>query len=62
MKAWRLERLGGELCLKEVRVPEPRPSSVLVRIEAASLLSYLKQYVQGQLPIYNPPPVAIRSR
>lgn len=58
MKAWRLERLGGELSLKDVRMPEPRPGSVLVRIEASSLMSYLKSYVQGKLPIYNPPPGA----
>jgi len=58
MKAWRLERLGGELSLKDVRTPEPRPGSVLVRIEASALMSYLKSYVQGKLPIYNPPPGA----
>jgi alcohol dehydrogenase len=56
MKAWRLERLGGELSLKDVRTPEPRPGSVLVRVEASLLMSYLKSYVEGKLPIYNPPP------
>jgi alcohol dehydrogenase len=56
MKAWRLARLGGELTLREVRVPEPRPGSVLVRIHASSLMSYLKPYVQGALPMYSPPP------
>jgi alcohol dehydrogenase len=56
MKAWQLERLGGELRFNEVRTPEPRPGSVLVRIEASSLMSYLKAYVEGKLPIYNPPP------
>ena len=56
MKAWRLDRLGGELKLKDVPRPEPRPGSVLVRIEASTLMSYLKPYVQGKLPIYNPPP------
>jgi alcohol dehydrogenase len=55
MKAWRLERLGGELRFVDVRVPEPRPGSVLVRIEASSLMSYLKPYVEGKLPFYNPP-------
>lgn len=55
MKAWRLERLGGELSLKEIPTPQPRPGSVLVRIEASSLMSYLKSYVAGQLPFYNPP-------
>jgi alcohol dehydrogenase len=56
MKAWQLERLGGELRFADVRVPEPRPGSVLVRIEASSLMSYLKPYVEGKLPFYNPPP------
>jgi alcohol dehydrogenase len=56
MKAWRLEKLGGRLALEDMSVPEPRPGSVLVRIEAASLVSYLKAYVEGQLPFYNPPP------
>jgi len=56
MKAWQLERLGGELRFIDVRVPEPRPGSALVRIEASSLMSYLKPYVEGKLPFYNPPP------
>jgi alcohol dehydrogenase len=55
MKAWQLERLGGELSFVDVRVPEPRPGSVLVRIEASSLMSYLKPYVEGKLPSYTPP-------
>src|SRR6202051_4532248 len=56
MKAWRLQRLGGELRFSDVRTPEPRPGSALVRIEASALMSYLKAYVEGKLPIYNPPP------
>ena len=56
MKAWQLERLGGELRFNNVRTPEPRPGSALVRIEASALMSYLKAYVEGKLPIYNPPP------
>jgi alcohol dehydrogenase len=56
MKAWQLDRLGGELCFNDVRTPEPRPGSVLVRIEASALMSYLKAYVEGKLPVYNPPP------
>ncbi len=55
MKAWRLDRLGGALALKEVPVPEPRPGSVLVRMQAVGLLSYLRAYVEGNLPQYNPP-------
>jgi alcohol dehydrogenase len=36
-------------------MPQVRPGSVRVRIEASSLMSYLKLYVQGKLPMYNPP-------
>jgi alcohol dehydrogenase len=55
MKAWQLHRLGGELLFSDVRTPEPRPGSALVRIEASALMSYLKAYVEGKLPAYNPP-------
>jgi alcohol dehydrogenase len=55
MKAWQLDRLGGELRFNDVRTPEPRPGSALVRIEASALMSYLKAYVEGKLPAYNPP-------
>lgn len=55
MKAWRLQRLGGELALKDIPVPEPRSGSVLVRIEVSALMSYLKAYTEGKLPFYNPP-------
>jgi alcohol dehydrogenase len=55
MKAWRLDRLGGGLNFKDIAVPEVRPGSVLVRIEASALMSYLKAYVEGKLPAYNPP-------
>ena len=55
MKAWRLNSLGGALALKEVPVPEPRPGSALVKIEASGLMSYLRPYVEGKLPFYNPP-------
>jgi alcohol dehydrogenase len=56
MKAWRLEGLGGKLTFEDVPVPEVQPGSVLVRIQASPLLSYLKDYVDGRLPFYNPPP------
>ena len=56
MKAWRLEKLGGRLALGDVPVPGLRPGSVLVRVEASSLVSYIKAYVEGRLPFYNPPP------
>ena len=55
MKAWRLERLGGALTLEDVPVPEVRAGTALIRIEASPLLSYLKQYVAGELPFYSPP-------
>ena len=42
MKAWQLHRLGGELRFDDVRTPEPRPGSALVRIEASALMSYIK--------------------
>jgi alcohol dehydrogenase len=55
MKAWRLDRLGGTLRLEDTAIPEPRPGGVVVRIEASALMSYLKPYVEGRLPIYSPP-------
>jgi alcohol dehydrogenase len=55
MKAWQLDRLGGTLSFKDIAVPELRLGSVLVRIEASALMSYQKAYVEGQLPMYNPP-------
>ena len=55
MKAWRLERLGGKFSFTETPKPEVRPGSVLVRVEAVSLVSYLKAYVEGRLPHYRAP-------
>ena len=55
MKAWLLDRLGGTLKLDDVPIPEPRPGGVIVKIEASALMSYLKSYVEGRLPIYSPP-------
>lgn len=55
MKAWQLERLGGRLELTDVPIPAARPGSVVVRMEASSLMSYMKDYVEGKLPIYHPP-------
>ncbi len=55
MKAWPLERLEGSLCLKDVPVPEPRYGSVVARVESSSLMSYMKDYAEGKLPIYNAP-------
>lgn len=58
MKAWRLDRLGGPLSFEEVPVPEVRPGTVLLRVQASPLLSYLKKYVEGKLAFYSPPPGA----
>jgi alcohol dehydrogenase len=55
MKAWRLDRLGGTLRFEDAPIPEPRPGGVVVRVEACALMSYLKAYVEGRLPIYSPP-------
>jgi alcohol dehydrogenase len=55
MKAWRLDRLGGALRLEDAPIPDPRPGSVVVKVEASALMSYLKAYVVGRLPIYRPP-------
>src|SRR5271170_4651698 len=55
MKAWRLDRLGGELRFDDVPMLEVRPGSILVRIEASTLMSYIKPYVEGRLPSYHVP-------
>jgi NADPH:quinone reductase-like Zn-dependent oxidoreductase len=44
MKAWRLDRLGGELRFESVPMPEIRPGSILVPVEASTLMSYMKSY------------------
>jgi alcohol dehydrogenase len=55
MRAWRLDGLGGALGLQDIALPQVRPGSVLVRIEASALPSYLKAYVEGKLPAYSAP-------
>lgn len=55
MKAWRLDRLGGRLVWESAAVPEPRAGAVVVKIEASVLMSYMRAYVEGRLPIYSPP-------
>ena len=55
MKAWRLEKMGGKLSLKEVPLPESRAGSVLIKVDNVSLVSYLKAYTEGKLAVYNPP-------
>jgi alcohol dehydrogenase len=56
MRAWQLDRLGGTLKLTDVPVPDARPGTVVVRLEATTLMSYLDAYVAGKLPFYTPPP------
>ena len=55
MKAWELEKLGGALRLVDKPIPEARPGSVVVRMEASTLMSYMTPYVEGKLPIYHAP-------
>ena len=54
MKAWRLDRLGGTLRLEDAPSRSLAPA-VVVKVEASALMSYLKAYVEGRLPIYSPP-------
>lgn len=55
MKAWQIDGFGSPLQYRDVPVPEIRPGSVLVRIETSSLMSYLKDYIEGRLKTYLPP-------
>ncbi|MGJ4944936.1 quinone oxidoreductase family protein [Bradyrhizobium sp. HKCCYLS1011] len=55
MKAWRLDRLGGRLSYDEGPVPDVRPGSVLVKVEASALMTYMKAYIEGGLPSYHAP-------
>ncbi|GAB9132594.1 MULTISPECIES: zinc-binding dehydrogenase [Bradyrhizobium] len=55
MQAWQIERLGGASAFNDVPIPEVRAGSVLVRVEASALMSYLKDYAEGKLPVYDPP-------
>ncbi len=55
VKAWRLSLSDGWFAWEDTPEPPIRPGAVLVRLEAASLVSYLGAYVSGQLPSYRPP-------
>lgn len=55
MKAWRLTAPGGELSFREIPEPAVTDGSVLVRMQASPLLSYLRSYVEGELTTYLPP-------
>lgn len=56
MYAWRLTGPGGSFTYERVPIPDVRSGTVLVRMEATPILSYLKKYVQG-LPSYLYPKV-----
>ena len=55
MRAWRLNHLGGELRLEDTPMPTVRPGGILVRVEASTLMSYMKRYVEGRLQTYHAP-------
>lgn len=52
MKSWQLEGLGGNLNSVTSRRQKARPGGVLLRVECSSLMSYLKDYVEGN-PVAN---------
>jgi alcohol dehydrogenase len=56
MRAWRLSSPGGAFTLAEVPIPAVRAGTVLVRVEATPILTYLKEYIEGRLPTYQYPP------
>ena len=56
MKAWRLTMADGSFTCSDVPVPAAREGSVLVRMQASPLLSYLRSFVAGELTSYGPPP------
>jgi alcohol dehydrogenase len=49
MKAWRLHGVGRPLTLEDVPKPVPRPGGVVVKMEAAPVLSYMRQVLDGTL-------------
>jgi alcohol dehydrogenase len=49
MKAWRLEKLGGNLTYKEIPALEPRAGAVVVKLSSSSLMSYMKDYVEPSI-------------
>jgi alcohol dehydrogenase len=49
MKAWRLHGPGGRFALEEIERPRPRAGGVVVRMQAAPVLSYMRQVVDGSL-------------
>ena len=62
MKAWRLAMADGSFTCSDVPVPAAREGSVLVRMQASPLLSYLRSFVAGELTSYSPPPLCPTAR
>ena len=54
MKRWQLNKPGGELKLIDALVPQVRPGTVLVRMQAAPMLTYFDRWAAGQLPYAYP--------
>ena len=52
--AWRLQAPGGVLGIEDVALPTVRAGTVRVRMEAAPILSYLRDYAAGKLPYWHP--------
>ena len=55
MKAWMFNQAELSLTLQDLAQPALRPGAALVRMEAAPLLSYTGDYLQGKLPYAYPP-------
>src|SRR5215467_3836913 len=53
-KAWRLHA-HNDLRFDDIETPKPAPDGVLVRIEAAMVLSYMGRVLSGQVPYSLPP-------
>ena len=54
MKAWILDKPGGNFRFEEMKTISPPPGGITVRMNAVPLLSYLGQFVRGELPGYKP--------
>lgn len=55
MRAWRMTSPGTAPELRDVPDPALRDGSVLVRVDACVLVSYLREFLAGKLPGYRPP-------
>ncbi|HWG11905.1 MAG TPA: zinc-binding alcohol dehydrogenase family protein [Streptosporangiaceae bacterium] len=55
MRAWRVTVPGAAPELRDIPDPALRNGSVLVKVHASVLVSYLRAYLAGKLPGYPPP-------